>query len=113
MDTFDPTWLVDVGTSLAPTFNIKTTQLGNGYVQTSQDGLNAVKDVWSISMFNDWSKVGPVYTFLRATGGSKSFLWTTPLGDQIQVKVSDLKADSQGGTAWTLTATFTQSFTPD
>lgn len=111
METF--TWLVDVGSSVEPEFRLKTAQMGNGYEQTVGDGLNTVIERWNVNMFGDIVNIGPAYRFLVQHAGHRSFLWTTPLGDEIKVKATDVKMPSNGASTYTLSATFTQSFTPN
>lgn len=110
METF--TWNVDDGANLALEVRKKTAQFGNGQSQEVLDGLNPTREIWNISLFRTRQDLLPMYNFLKAKQEVTPFLWTTPLGETMQIKSSEVKMAHSGADTWNLTATFTQDFTP-
>jgi phage-related protein len=54
-------------------------EFGDGYTQRVADGLNSVRDTYSVS-WEDISRTDArlIDDFLRARGGFEAFLWTPP-----------------------------------
>lgn len=110
METF--TWIVHVGTGVETRFSVLTAQFGNGYKQTTPEGLNNAVDTWNISMTGLKTELLPAYNFIKNHKGAVSFEWVTPLGDTVWVRALDPAMMSLGGDAYRMTATFEQSFQP-
>lgn len=106
------TWNVDEGANLAIEVRKKTAQFGNGYEQTVLDGINTTREIWNISLFRTQVELLPMYNFLKDKQEVTPFMWTTPLGETMQFKSSEVKMSHSGADTWNLTATFTQDFSP-
>lgn len=109
LENFD--YATDWGSGMDLEQDIKEAQFGNGYKQTVAAGLNPTREIWTFSIFGTLDYVGPALEFLRAHTG-KPFLWTeAPLGP-LQVKATDLRLVNHEANAYTLSAKFTQDFSP-
>ncbi len=73
--TFTPSF----GTSAETEPRTLMAQFGNGYVQESADGINAILRNWSLTFNNrSMTQLLDIDTFLRARGGAERFYWTQP-----------------------------------
>jgi phage-related protein len=110
-----PTWPEGIGPSKAePETNVRLLEatLGDGYTQTSEDGLNAIWDTYSVAWaLLSKSELAVFTSFLRERAGSKPFLWTPPLETAArQWKCKTWKPQPLGGGWYSLSATFKESF---
>lgn len=105
-------WPVRTGVSGGGEFLVSEARFGDGYVQTSPDGLNNESQSWPIAIVGRQEKVGPVLEFIRAHQGGTSFLWTPPLGVQGLYLCKTYEVLPHGGGVYTLSATFEQTFQP-
>lgn len=110
LQTFD--YRTDVGSGLELEQNVKVAKFGNGYEAEVGEGLNPTQEVWTFSFFGMREVLLPAYQFLKLHTG-KSFLWETPLGETLQFRASEIRMPSNGADAYTLSAKFRQSFTPN
>ncbi|WP_211195175.1 phage tail protein [Stenotrophomonas maltophilia] len=106
------TWCVRTEITGTGDFLVKEARFGDGYRQTSADGLNNESQQWPISIVGRESKVGPALAFLRARQGAVSFLWTPPLGVQGYYLCKTYTLTPHGNGVYTLAATFEQTFQP-
>lgn len=106
------TWCVRTDINGSGEFNVKQAQFGDGYRQTSADGLNNETQQWPISIVGRQPKVGPALEFLRERQGAVSFLWTPPLGVQGLYLCRTYNITPHGNGVFTLNAVFEQTFQP-
>ena len=94
------------------TVRVLEAQYGDGYSQTTGDGLNAIADSYSLS----WSlittaELNSFVDFLKARGGYEAFLWTPPRGTAPrQWKCKTWKTQDLKGGWFSLSCTFKESF---
>jgi len=110
-----PTWPDGIGPTKAEpdiTARVLEASLGDGYTQTTGDGLNAISATYNISWALLTKAELAVYTdFLAAQGGYSPFLWTSPLESAPrQWKCKSWKPVPLGGGWHSLSCTFTESF---
>ena len=77
---------VDFKSTKDKTYVVKENQFGDGYVQRTSDGLNAVRETWN----NSWTNLltaekTTLETFFDGQGGWNPFFWTAP-GDSSNKK---------------------------
>jgi phage-related protein len=83
MDTFPATYIPSSGTSAQTTPRVLRAQFGDGYSQTTLDGLNAYLRKWSLTFAPIHATSGTVPTlgalnaWFEAHAGQR-FLWTQP-----------------------------------
>lgn len=95
-------------------FNVLEANFGDGYIQSSADGLNSVKDTWNLTWLNeDMDEANTIIAFLKERGGWDPFYWTAP-GEASPTlwRCKTLKASPSGPYAKTVQATFEQWFGP-
>ncbi|WP_457796646.1 phage tail protein [Methylocystis sp. S23] len=117
LETFTPPIQPSIGASNKPKVKILKAEFGDGYGQASRDGLNHIRNEFSLT----WEVLTPaqantIEAFLIEHGGDVPFLWTAP-GKSTpdkwtceQWEVSFLAAIYQGENFRSIKATFTQSF---
>lgn len=108
VDTF--TWLPDKAVSGKLTQRTRSAQFGAGYEQSAGDGLNTETQSWDLTFTGPKARIIAIRNFLRAQQGYKSFLWSSPLDGLLYFKCAAYNPSALGGDAWSLTATFDQSF---
>lgn len=92
------------------TFRTLTAQFGDGYMQTTGDGINNRLQTWTLEFAGNG--VEEAYAFLVARAGWQSFQWTTPRGEILQFLAGDLNTTFHGNRVISFTTTFTQVFKP-
>lgn len=105
-------WCVRTDVVGTTDFLTKEARFGDGYRQTSADGLNNETQQWPVSIVGRADKVRLARDFLRAHRGAVSFLWTPPLGEQGLYLCKTYNLQAHGGGVYTLSATFEQTFQP-
>ena len=105
-------WKVDLeGLSGDVKSSVSSVKFGDGYEQRAAIGINEKKQSWSVQKTGNLSDILPVKSFLDDVGGTESFKWTTPFGDQIVVVIDDgYKVSPKGGDVFQLSWTFRQVF---
>jgi phage-related protein len=100
------------GSSKKTSARVRKTDFGDGYGQRVTDGLNALRDEWSVS----WdalteSEAATMDAFLRARLGTQFFLWAPP-GETLAKKwiCAEWTVSPVDAGAYSLSATFTQVF---
>lgn len=110
-----PTWPDGPGPSQSDpdiTARVLNANLGDGYTQTTADGLNSISGTYSVT----WalltkSELATYAAFLAERAGYAPFLWTPPTENvPRQVKCETWKPKPLGGGWFSLTATFKESF---
>lgn len=86
---------------------------GDGYSQRAADGINAVRDTYTVSWENiTRTEANTADAFLRARGGWDAFYWTPPGGTQKTWTCEDWKVTHTTATLDSLSATFVEVFDP-
>ncbi len=94
------------------TVRVLEASLGDGYTQTTGDGLNAISDTYSVA----WglltkSELDAFVDFLKAHGGTLAFLWTPPRDSAArQWKCKSWRTQNLNGGWFALSTTFKESF---
>lgn len=94
------------------TARVLESQYGDGYTQTTADGLNAISQSYAVA----WglltkTELTTFLDFLTAHGGHTPFLWTPPLASAAQQwKCKTWKPAPLGGGWHSLSCTFKESF---
>ncbi len=105
-------WCVRTEITGTGEFSVREARFGDGYRQTTSEGLNNESQQWPISLVGREDKVGPALAFLRARRGAVAFLWTPPLGEQGLYLCRNYTLVPHGAGVYTLSATFEQTFQP-
>lgn len=109
----------DLFPNIPATFNTKLSKqprtlentYGDGYEQRVGDGLNTIREVWSVV----WegilrSECDVIDAFLTNMKGYIPFMWTKPDATQLQVKCKAWEYTPTSGTTGNVMATFEQVF---
>lgn len=104
------TWEVERGVD--PTINYKVieAQFGDGYKQTTADGINNKEEQYAIRTHAKTAVASEIMAFFDEHAGCKSFLWKPPLGQLSLFTCVDPKPVYQGGDLYVITATFVKSY---
>jgi phage-related protein len=112
LQTFTPPRAPSPGTTRKPKLALLKAEFGDGYSQTSRDGLNHVRRTLALA----WEALTPsqaqaITGFLEQHGGDTPFHYT-PSDEAIPVQwTCEDWSDEAGGVGFrTITATFEQSF---
>jgi phage-related protein len=110
VETFN--WCPIPGASVDYEFSVITAGLGDGYEQEAAQGINNVRQVWTLSFDGDAARVKAITDFVLRHQGFKHFLWTPP-GETapLKFKAKTPKRTLNGGYQ-TLSLTFRQHFGP-
>jgi phage-related protein len=103
-------WKVERDVDQTISYRVIETQFGDGYKQTSADGINIKNEQHAIKVHAYGSKAQEIMDFFDAHQGWKSFFWTPPLGKLGLYTCSDPKPINQGANLYTITGTFVKSF---
>lgn len=96
-------------------FRSTEVQFGDGYSQSTLDGINGRREQWPVSFRGGESYIQPIRSFLDSHAGWSSFLWTPPGGVQGYYRCKGYDVIAHGGRGekvYTLTAEFKQVFQP-
>lgn len=91
-------------------YAVRTAVFGDGYSQSTADGINNQMDTWPMAFSGDSVKIAAIKAFLDATKGYQSFLWTPPLRAQGLFRCDTPTIQPHGAGAYTLTVNFTENF---
>lgn len=109
MSTF--TWIPDQGVSTETSAKVRRAQFGDGYAQRAPDGLNSVREVWSVQFtLRTKAEINAIDDFLRAAKGSTAFDWVTPKGGSGRYTCETWTPAYVHDGDCSLTATFQQEF---
>jgi phage-related protein len=106
------TWQTEKGATGDIKQRTRTKQFGDGYSQTVSDGINNEQQSWPVSYTGSAARINDIIAFLRRHKGAKAFLWMPPLGELGLYKCAGFQPSHKGGSVYTLTATFEQTFHP-
>ncbi|MDR3427938.1 phage tail protein [Silvimonas sp.] len=112
MTTETFTWAPSPNAQGTSTFRVLTAQFGDGYKQAADAGINTEVQSWPLSFTGRQEKMAPILAFFRRHGGSKSFYWTPPMGEQGLYRAATVTNSPLGAGNVTLSATFEQVFAP-
>lgn len=104
------TWRVERDLDPTIDFRVITAQFGDGYKQTSADGINNKNEQYAVKI-NAYENVAKdIIAFFDRQQGWKSFFWTPPLGQLGLYTCTDAKPTAQGGGLYVITGTFVKSY---
>jgi phage-related protein len=106
---------ISPGSSVETEFRVKLAEFGDGYIQRSGDGINSVRDTYTVSVENlRKEEADPVVAFLKARRGWEAFLWTPPRETVPRKWIckDKVKRTHVGGTVDTLSYTLIEVFDP-
>lgn len=90
---------------------VRRAQFGDGYTQSSADGINPSAVRWDMQFIGRKAEMKPLIEFLRSHVG-KSFIWNDPMiGDAFFYCDSPTYLNN-GADVYTVTGTFQQTFQP-
>lgn len=105
------TWCATRQSSAQANIKVKRAQFGDGYAQSSADGLNSVRRTWDMTFIGKKSKMADIISFLDSHSG-KSFIWNDPFYGDAFFYCDEYRYNNNGSTVYTVTATFEQTFQP-
>lgn len=105
------TWPVHAGEEGQHTSRVRQAQFGDGYMQTSADGLNPTTQSWPITTTGTKAEIMAARQFLKDNAG-RSFIWESPVGELGFYRCNDFGVANIGGGVFVLRATFEESFQP-
>lgn len=103
-------WKVERDLDPTIKYRVVETQFGDGYKQTSADGINVKDETYAFKVHEYKDKAKEIMDFFDAHQGWKSFFWTPPLGKLSLFTCVDPKPVEQGGGLYTITGTFVKSY---
>lgn len=104
-------WRVERNLSPTIGYRVIETQFGDGYVQTSADGINTKDESYQIRVvLKSEAEATEVMDFFDRHAGYKTFLWKPPLGKMSLFRCSDPTPSPQGGNVFVITGTFVKSY---
>ncbi|MCP9270105.1 phage tail protein [Xenorhabdus sp. XENO-1] len=90
---------------------VRSVQFGDGYKQTSGDGINSQRESWPLSFVGVLSEIEPIMVFLREHQGWRSFKWRNPLSELGLYQAGKFNIQANG-VYFTLSVTFTRVYHP-
>ncbi|WOD19843.1 phage tail protein [Paraburkholderia kirstenboschensis] len=111
-DTF--TWSPTVaGTSGSTSQRVRKAQFADGYVQRVADGINSKSSSFNLQFIGDAATISAIMAFLDAHSGAIAFNWTPLLWAAPALFTCEKYSQpTRDGDAYTITATFDQTFAP-
>ncbi|MCU9949859.1 phage tail protein [Pseudomonas sp. PDM13] len=109
LETF--TWRVQRGDDGQEEGTVRSAQFGDGYRQTSGDGLNSVNQTWAVTCTEPKAAAAQMRSFMRRHLG-RSFAWTNPWGETGLYQSSSWSFRFVGGGFVVFTARFEEAFHP-
>lgn len=86
---------------------------GDGYEQRAEDGINSLKEIWTLQFLNrEEAEAILIDTFFAERKGATYFEWTTPTGVAGKFICRTWTYDLGRGNMVTINATFEQVFDP-
>jgi phage-related protein len=90
---------------------VRTTQFGDGYAQSTGDGINSEKESWPLVFVGVWDEIKPIVKFLREHKGYRSFKWRNPMFELGLYQAGKLTVQASGA-YFSLSVTFTRAYHP-
>lgn len=91
-------------------YRVITAQFGDGYRQTSTEGINVKNESYSIKLHAKEDEAKEIMAFFDEHAGWKSFLWTPPLGELGLYTCANPTPKAVGGGLYTITGNFVRSY---
>ncbi|MNC36665.1 Phage minor tail protein [compost metagenome] len=104
------TWKAERDTDPTINYRVIESQFGDGYKQTSADGINTKNEQYEVKVHAYETEAKLIMAFFDEHQGWKSFFWTPPLGKLSLYTCSNPKPTPQGGGLFVITGTFVKSF---
>ena len=104
------TWQVERDIDPTIKYRAVETQFGDGYKQTSADGINIKDEQYAFKAHAYGVKAQEIMDFFDEHQGWKSFFWTPPLGKLGLYTCADPKPTPQGGGLYAISGTFVKVF---
>lgn len=104
------TWKVERGVDPTLEYQVISSQFGDGYKQTSSEGINTRLEQYAITVHAFKEEARQIMQFFDEHQGWKSFFWTPPLGNLSLFTCVDPKPVEQGGGLYVITGTFVKSY---
>jgi phage-related protein len=108
-DTFS--WVPTTSTRGQMSGSVRRAQFGDGYAQTSADGINPISRSYDVTFTRGKAVIASIAAFIDSHLGV-SFLFDHPLHGVGLYQCDGYSDSNDGGSMWTLTATFQQTFQP-
>ncbi|EFE93949.1 phage tail protein [Serratia odorifera] len=109
LETFDFPARVGTAGDIEP--QVRSTPFGDGYVQSTGDGINSEKESWPLSFVGPWEEIQPIIAFLRSHKGYRSFKWRNPIFELGLYQAGKLTITASGA-YFSLSVTFTRAYHP-
>ncbi len=103
------TWRVTTETTGNVKGVVNRTQYGDGYAQSSADGINHMKGTFPVVLVGYTAEVTPARDFIEAHFG-ESFRWKPPLRNEGYFYCDEYDYNEIGGGFYRFSATFTQTY---
>lgn len=91
---------------------VRTAAFGDGYAQTSGEGINSHRKSWAITFSGQIEDVQEVIAFLDERKGYQSFIWKDPFGLYGLYKATSYDVLPYAKDVFRLTTMFEQAFAP-
>ncbi|MGA9618978.1 MAG: phage tail protein [Serratia proteamaculans] len=95
---------------------VRETPFGDGYKQTTGDGINSENESWPLTFTGPWSFIEPIIKFLREHKGYRSFKWRNPIYQLGLYHAGSFVVtptfSNAKGRNFSLTVTFTRAYHP-
>lgn len=105
------TWCATTSSSGESNGSVRRAQFGDGYSQSSANGINHNRRSWSLVFTGDRARTLEIISFLDSHVG-KSFLWDSPLYGEKLFYCDTYAINPNGNDVWSITATFEQTYQP-
>lgn len=105
------TWCATTSTTGESVGSVRRAQFGDGYAQSSANGINPNRRSWSVTFVGITSRTTEIIQFLDSHVG-KSFLWDSPIYGNALFYCDTYSLAANGNGVWTITATFEQTYQP-
>lgn len=104
-------WQADYAAPLTKKPNLREIKFGDGYAQTSPNGINHNPESWDLTFSNMTDiEAMQIVLFLDMMGGYKSFAWVTPSGRKLRFTCKVYGASPNAEDDNSVHATFEQTF---
>lgn len=103
-------WKIENNFQANIAYRVIETQFGDGYAQISSDGINNKNESYSIKVHAMEKDAKTIMDFFDEHKGSKSFLWTPPLGEIGLYTCKDPTPRNEGGLLYSISGTFVKVF---
>ncbi|WP_096842505.1 phage tail protein [Escherichia coli] len=102
-------WYPDYESEKSVKPNVTVLNFGDDYEQRQAQGLNRIKEEWSLTFTRSYNDINAIDDFLTERAGVESFYWVNPRGKRIVVVCDSHTVKRYQGYA-VLTAPFRQVF---